>query len=1045
MPRSSQSHYCRTARAIGVGLLLLLLTPAPDLCGEGAAMTTAAMPLVTLPRMDAPSIDGKLGTVEWSGATALSDFVLLDGSRPAREQTVCLVGYDRTHLFFGLRMSAYALDPASNQAHAFKADITEDVGTIWQDDSVEVRFSVPSHPNRIHYIVVNANAAKHPLLLDYKADGTFVGAPPWQADLRVRAGRHEGYWTVELAVPFTGLCGGVAPVGEGLLSVDRFERRLGETSAWTNLRGNLMNLSQYGRVVFGAGAPAVRVAPVPELNPGANEAAIELLSRAKCTVTVQSVVLAAAGESEERERAVSLEANVPVALKQRFTVPTPGRDWVRFIVNDADGRPFYRGRMLRGAAKSANNSVPVLTYEGDVPGAAGATLFVNGEAHALTSELKVHLAPTANLLALHIPKGVRRDGRLKVRDQFFPFDESWLAANTEHAGWETLEFDDGSWRPFSPATAGAGGDELYLRRLLLVSASRTYPRFPDDTLFMTVGGAYGFQITYQECTGPLPPGELADYRLVVDLPTGLELVSACSSVGRLSRVSPSRWKERDRYAWRRVGEVRHSDGVCTRYRIERDGPVRLGATTTYDGRYDMCVLAVRAGEEASAWPSGASKAIRFHCEADGGRVQEVDNMLPVTMLPGLDGEQPKTIRFSVGGTRRLFRFHADEKVTLSMARTLAAAGVNELMYSGHADVEGSTGIATYEFLRCTSSLDGKLENFVYTGDMLAKCRRHLVRQGGTHFRRAPCWDEIMDNVEAQEEYKKAIRAYCERFPHQRIIFDDFEYPAYTTNEKRYVSVCSCFCPYSLERFRKTAGIAAPLTEELIGAAHLEKWIDYWTSVIAFRMGLQAEAARSCGREFVTYSAYHSRHAIDHYTFDYTKIGPHVDRAMAGYGRPLEAIAATRKALAGRPLVGGLLSIPAAPAIHSAAVILRRVLDCGGGVLLWWEDMYDGRKLTQVAAASRFVARNEKFFTNGEATTDIVASPLADALVVRRLGDRALVILLNESPIPLKVPLEIKGKVAAIRDAESSRELPVHREWRESVPGNGFRGLLLDLR
>lgn len=60
-----------------------------------------------------------------------------------------------------IALHAFALDPASNQAHTFKADITEDVGTIWQDDSVEVRFSVPSHPNRFHYIVVNANAAKH--------------------------------------------------------------------------------------------------------------------------------------------------------------------------------------------------------------------------------------------------------------------------------------------------------------------------------------------------------------------------------------------------------------------------------------------------------------------------------------------------------------------------------------------------------------------------------------------------------------------------------------------------------------------------------------------------------------------------------------------------------------------------------------------------------------------------------------------------------------------------------------------------------------------
>lgn len=1004
-------------------------------------MTTNTTPIVTLPHMEAPAIDGTLAAEEWSGATALCDFVLLDGSRPAREQSVCMVGYDDTHLFFGLRMSAFALDPASNQAHAFKADITEDVGTIWQDDSVEVRFSVPSHPSRFHYIVVNANAATHTLLLDYKPDGAFAGGEPWVANARVAAARHDGYWAAELALPFAHLPGGRAPIGEGRLSVDRFERRLGETSAWTDLRGNLMNIGQYGRVAFGATPPAVRFAPLLELSEGTNEAAVELVSQRPRSVTVQSSVLSADGESEEREQIASLAAGSPIALKQPFSVRTPGQDWVQFAVKSADGQPLFRSRMLRGAAKSAGQTLPVLTYEGDVTGPVGATLFVNGRPHALTPELNVHLTPTANILALHIPKGVRCRGRPMVRDQVLPLDSSWAAAEARHVDWETLDFDDRAWRSLSPAAASEGRRAVYARKLLLVSASRTYPRFPDDTLFMTVGGTYGLQITHQECGGLLPPGQLIDYRFVLDLPEGLELVGACSSVGRLSRVSPSRWKEKDCYSWRDVGEIQRDGETWTRYCIERSRPVSLGTVTTYDARYDMCVLAVQAAASCAA---GTRTAIHFHCEANGGRVQEVDNVLPVEMLPRLEGEQPKTIRFSVGGTRRLFRFHADERVTLSMAQTLAAAGVNELMYSGPADVEGRTGVATYDFLRCTSSLGGQIENFVYTGELLAVCNDRFVRPGGLRYRQAPCVDEILDNVEAQEAYKKAIRAYCERFPHQRVIFNDFEYPAYTTNEKRYTSVCACFCPRSLERFRKRAGIAEPVTEALIGSKYLDQWIDYWTSVIAFRMGLEAEAAHSCGREFVTYSGYHSRHTTDHYTFDYSKIGPHVDRAMAGYGRPLEAIAATRKALAGRPLVGGLLSIPAAPAIHSSAAILRRVVDCGGGVLLWWEDVYDGRKLAQVAAASRLVARNEEFFLNGEEASGIAASPLTDAIVVRRLGNAALVVLLNESAVPLTVPLQIKQPFVEIRDAITSRGLPVRRTWHETVPGGGFKAFVLTL-
>ncbi len=102
----------------------------------------------------------------------------------------------------------------------------------------------------------------------------------------------------------------------------------------------------------------------------------------------------------------------------------------------------------------------------------------------------MHLVPTANVLALHIPKGVRCRGKLMVRDQALPFDSSWAATEARHANWETLDFDDRAWRSLSSAIAAERRRDVYLRKLLLRSASRTYPRFPDDTLFMTAGGTY---------------------------------------------------------------------------------------------------------------------------------------------------------------------------------------------------------------------------------------------------------------------------------------------------------------------------------------------------------------------------------------------------------------------------------------------------------------------------------------------------------------------------------------------------------------------------
>lgn len=124
--------------------------------GIGAVKSEASdLPFVAIPRMAAPAVDGRLGDSEWQGAAQIGDFVLLDGSRLAREQTTCFLGHDEQALYFGCRMAAYALDPGSNQEHAFKDQLHGKQVPVWEDDSVEIRFSLPGAPNTVFPAAAN--------------------------------------------------------------------------------------------------------------------------------------------------------------------------------------------------------------------------------------------------------------------------------------------------------------------------------------------------------------------------------------------------------------------------------------------------------------------------------------------------------------------------------------------------------------------------------------------------------------------------------------------------------------------------------------------------------------------------------------------------------------------------------------------------------------------------------------------------------------------------------------------------------------------------
>ena len=281
-----------------------------------------------------------------------------------------------------------------------------------------------------------------------------------------------------------------------------------------------------------------------------------------------------------------------------------------------------------------------------------------------------------------------------------------------------------------------------------------------------------------------------------------------------------------------------------------------------------------------------------------------------------------------------------------------------------------------------------------------------------------------------------------------MLFNDYEYPAYAKNPKDIPRVNACFCPYSLERFRKKMNIPEPVTVELIGKKYLKQWIDYQCTRVGEQMRLGYEASHECGKKFSSYCAYQSDYSITHYTFDYNKTGRWVDEAAAGYGRPLNSIRDTRKALKGKPLLGGILSVPANKVISPAAILLRRILDCGGGVLCWWEDAYDARKLYQVAQASALVAEYEDFFLAGaldnKELEKIIESPGLDNMYLCKYQNRYLLILVNENQLPVQIPVKFLKPLKSIKYVLNKKSLIKTNNPVILVKGGHYAALIFEL-
>ncbi len=216
-----------------------------------------------------PVLDGKMEDSCWQEAVEIGPFSLNRQGRFAVEQTTVRFSRDAENLYVFWRCEESCLVPEANRLHEFKSNIKDNGNPrIFNDDCVLLLLQ-PDPASGIAYdLTVNANGA----LLNARSKGPNYWESrdfSWNSNARVATARGDGFWTVEMAIPWSAL--GKAPDKDAMWNViaGRVEKSRNESSAWQSIDTGF-HTSPFGQLKFVDKVQGIAAAKVPELVPGKN-------------------------------------------------------------------------------------------------------------------------------------------------------------------------------------------------------------------------------------------------------------------------------------------------------------------------------------------------------------------------------------------------------------------------------------------------------------------------------------------------------------------------------------------------------------------------------------------------------------------------------------------------------------------------------------------------------------------------------------------------------------------------------------------------------
>lgn len=140
-------------------------------------------------KMAAPKIDGVIDPTEWAVTSEAGGFTITAYEAPATVQTSFRLGYDGKNLYFAIRC-----EEPKKEAMAAKEKNRD--GNVYSEESIDLSVDpLHNHSSGFKFIINSLGT-----VWDWQS-----GLDVWDGNVKTAAGGGEGYWTLEMAVPFTEL------------------------------------------------------------------------------------------------------------------------------------------------------------------------------------------------------------------------------------------------------------------------------------------------------------------------------------------------------------------------------------------------------------------------------------------------------------------------------------------------------------------------------------------------------------------------------------------------------------------------------------------------------------------------------------------------------------------------------------------------------------------------------------------------------------------------------------------------------------------------
>jgi len=570
----------------------------------------------------APVMDGKADDAVWQQLPESGNFFILNSSAYAIEKrTFFRAGWTEDSLYLCIK----CFEPLPEKTKASAAD----GGDVWADDSIEMFFQPAGGPDYFQLIANSLGTRWNSVSSDAK--DTKLRA--WE----VRSGKWEKGWLLEIRIPFAVLKKTPAGGDEWPVNIARNTTTgpaVERFTCWPPSLNGFSDLKRFGRFVFSAEAPSAQLGKKDEGRYLKEQCAakIKAAKQPELMAALDNPALATEAkpirEALERLTALAVRPNA-----EPSDMATMLATW-RNLMDSLTEKASKLGISLAKISKLS------MTLKIKARQAKDVKLWVNGQAvREQDGKWPISICEGLNVIAMTAAADGQNPGlRLRIPDQ--PELESrWRVGNATNDSWLTGTFDDRSWKKteldkkgYLLMPQGSTGDVCF--RQIVLWGENHYSGLP---CLQPKVREWGFsekslETLFHVLYSPPPlTFALEDYEFVLDVPKGFSLLEQNYD----DPTGGGPYNQRPQKVT--VEKARHDNQPYTRYRFAFEAG-QVGTNTNMRFR-KMALIPLVLNEF-----KGKDKTCRFYFRRmASGNLTELEQVLPVRVLPPLNGRMPKKV------------------------------------------------------------------------------------------------------------------------------------------------------------------------------------------------------------------------------------------------------------------------------------------------------------------------------------------------------------------------------------------------------------------